>query len=151
MRRLDLAGEEHTPEAYVFGDAIGRRVRSIRTAWENTRKTAGVPGLHLADLRHEAGSRFEEAGVPTAYVSKFLGHGNLTTTTRYLNPTRLGLRLAVDKLKQHRAVQERRTIQQIQGEAPPLAKRLQTAHPVSATSAPSQSSQPAAKSSKVCT
>jgi hypothetical protein len=124
-------------------------VRSIRTAWENTRNAARVPGLHLADLRHEAGSRFEEAGVPTTYVSKFLGHRNLTTTTRYLNPTRLGLRLAVEKLEQHRAVQEPRTSQRIQSEAPPLAKPLQTAHPVGATICAVQNSLSAAKSRSV--
>ncbi|HYT68223.1 MAG TPA: tyrosine-type recombinase/integrase [Vicinamibacterales bacterium] len=41
----------------------------------------------LRDLRHEAASRFEEAGVLTTDVSKFLGHRNLSTTTRYLNTT----------------------------------------------------------------
>ena len=38
--------------------------------------------MQVRDLRHEAGSRFDEAGVPTNYVSKILGHTNLTTTSR---------------------------------------------------------------------
>ena len=42
-------------------DAIGRRVKSVRTAWEYTCDKAGLSGLQLRDLRHEAGSRFEEA------------------------------------------------------------------------------------------
>ena len=33
---------------------------------------AGLDDLHLADLRHEAASRLEAAGVPTTFVSKFL-------------------------------------------------------------------------------
>ena len=60
---------------------------SIRSAWEAARERAGLADLHLADLRHEAASRLEDAGVPTTYVSKFLGHRNLSTTTRYLNAT----------------------------------------------------------------
>jgi integrase len=99
MRRLGPDGQELPQEAYVFGDAVGNRTTSIRTAWENAREAAGLGDFHLADLRHEAASRFEEAGVPTTYVSKFLGHRNLTTTTRYLNTTVRGLRLAIEKLE----------------------------------------------------
>ena len=33
----------------------------------------GMDGLQLRDLRHEAGSRFDEAGVSVNYVSKILG------------------------------------------------------------------------------
>ena len=40
--------------------------------------------------------------MPTTYVSKFLGHRNLSTTTRYLNATIRGLRLAVEKLEESR-------------------------------------------------
>jgi integrase len=32
MRKLDPAGEPFSPNAYVFGDAIGRRIKSVRTA-----------------------------------------------------------------------------------------------------------------------
>jgi len=40
--------------------------------------------------------------VPTNYVSKLLGHTNLTTTSRYLNIQRRGLQMAMEKLEQHR-------------------------------------------------
>ncbi len=102
MRRLDPAGEPFSPDAYVFGDALGRRVKSVRTAWENACAKAGLDGVQLRDLRHEAGSRFEEAGVPVTFVSKILGHTNLTTTSRYLNIHRRGLHAAMEKLEQHR-------------------------------------------------
>ena len=58
--------------------------------------------MQLRDLRHEAGSRFEEAGVPVTFVSKTLGHTNLTTTSRYLNIHRRGLHAAMEKLEAHR-------------------------------------------------
>lgn len=93
MRRLDPSGKPFLPDAYVFGDRLGKRATSIRTAWENARDAAGLQGFQLRDLRHEAASRFEEAGVLTTDVSKFLGHRNLSTTTRYLTSRRLGLAL----------------------------------------------------------
>ena len=87
MRKLDPAGQPLPSEAYVFGDAIGGRVKSVRAPWENACERAGLSGLQLRALRHEAGSRFEGAGVPVTLVSKILGHTNLTTTSRYLNIT----------------------------------------------------------------
>lgn len=103
MRRLDPLGKPFPPEAYVFGDRLGKRATSIRTAWENARDAAGLQGFQLRDLRHEAASRFEEAGVLTTDVSKFLGHRNLSTTTRYLNTTSRRLRLALLRVEEARA------------------------------------------------
>jgi integrase len=102
MRKLDPAGQPFPSDAYAFGDAIGRRAKSVRTAWENACEKAGLSGLQLRDLRHEAGSRFEEAGVPVTLVSKILGHTNLTTTSRYLNIHLRGLHAAMEKLEAHR-------------------------------------------------
>jgi integrase len=106
MRKLDPSGKPFPPDAYVFGNRLGRRVTSIRTAWENAREAAGLKGIQLRDLRHEAASRFEEAGVLTTDVSKFLGHRNLSTTTRYLNTTSRRLRLALLRVEQARAQSE---------------------------------------------
>jgi integrase len=81
----------------------------------------GQGRITLADLRHEAASRLEDAGVPTTYVSKFLGHRNLSTTTRYLNATIRGLRLAVEKLEE-----SRRTAARDAKKSAGLANDLQT-------------------------
>jgi integrase len=105
MRRHDPSGQPHRPDAYVFGTEVGEQVKSVRDAWESVREVAGLPGLQLRDLRHEAGSRFDDAGVPTNYVSKLLGHTNLTTTSRYLNIHRRGLHMAMRKVEEHRANQ----------------------------------------------
>jgi integrase len=110
MRRTDPGGEDFGPDTFVFGNEVGEQVRSIRVAWEKTRTAAGLTGLQLRDLPHEAGSRFDEAGVPTNYVSKRLGHTNLTTTSRYLNIHRRGLQMAMEKLEQHQA--ERKAVPQ---------------------------------------
>jgi integrase len=47
--------------------------------------------LHFHDLRHEAGSRFIEAGWPIHHVSEMLGHSSLEQTSTYLDVTRTGL------------------------------------------------------------
>jgi integrase len=100
MRRLDPAGQEFRRDAYVFGTEAGEQIRSVREAWEEAREKAGLNDLQLRDLRHEAGSRFDDAGVSTNYVSKILGHASLSTTTRYLNIQRRGLHLAMEKLEE---------------------------------------------------
>ena len=106
LRRHAPDGQLHGPEAYVFGTDLGQPVKSVREQWEKTREAAGMKGLQLRDLRHEAGSRFDEAGVPTNYVSKILGHTNLTTTSRYLNIHRRGLHLAMEKLERHQSAKD---------------------------------------------
>lgn len=85
MRRLDPEGEEFGPEAYAFGNEVEERVKPMRELWTEAVEKAGLTGLQMRDLRHEAGSRFMEAGMPISYVSNMLGHTNLTTTSRYLN------------------------------------------------------------------
>ena len=77
MRRLSPSGEAFGPEAYVFGDEIGQRRKSVRADWENACETAGLKDFHLGDLRHETASRFEEADVPVSHISKLLGHDAL--------------------------------------------------------------------------
>jgi integrase len=96
MRRLDPSGQELPAIAFVFGDVLGRPVKSVRRDWERARAKAGLPHWHLADLRHEAASRYEQAGVPVSTVSKLLGHTSLTTTTTYLNTLRRELHRAVE-------------------------------------------------------
>ena len=128
MRRTGPDGQEFGPDDFVFGNTVGERVRSVRTAWENARAAAGLPNLRLADLRHEAASRYEEAGVPTSHVSRILGHQNLTTTTRYLNSTQRMLREASEKLERAK-----------------LAKTLQTPPPEASDSAEDQTGIPAGK------
>ena len=103
MQQLDPSGQPFPPDAYVFGDPLGSRARWVRTDWDTARKAAGLENFQLRDLRHEAASRFEEAGVLTTDVSKFLGHRNLSTTTRYLNTTSHRLRMALLRVEEARA------------------------------------------------
>lgn len=83
-RRNDPAGEPIPPEGYVFGDEIGRRRGSIKTAWKGTLTRAKITDLHFHDLRREAGSRWMDAGVSLAEIQRWLGHANIAQTSTYL-------------------------------------------------------------------
>lgn len=83
-RRCDPAGAVLPPDAYVFGDEIGRRRHSMKTAWRLTLKRAGITDLHFHDLRREAGSRWMDAGIPLATIQRWLGHANISQTSTYL-------------------------------------------------------------------
>jgi hypothetical protein len=118
MARLDLAGRPYPLTAYVFGQ-LGRRVRSIKKAWEtcvlrahgytptwskrghklSEEARAALRGvdLHFHDLRHEAGCRWLEAGWPIHHVQEMLGHSNLSHTSTYLHANEMGLQESMKK------------------------------------------------------
>ena len=91
MVRHDPEGKEHSPAAFVFGDAIGGRIADPKKAWVKACTAAGIINLHFHDLRHEAGSRLLEAGWPLHHVQEMLGHADLKQTSTYLNVTQVGL------------------------------------------------------------
>ena len=112
MRQHLPDGQKMPGDRFVFGNELGEQMSkdALRNAWPRLPEKAGIRTadgghVHLADLRHEAGSRYADADVPLAHVSKMLGHANLTTTTRYLNVTEEALRRAVDKLDFARSLQ----------------------------------------------
>jgi integrase len=50
-----------------------------------------VIDLLFHDLRHEAGSRWLESGMPLHHIKELLGHANISQTDTYLNAGRLKL------------------------------------------------------------
>lgn len=40
MRRTDPKGEALPPDAFVFGNPVGERIGSVKTAWRNTCRRA---------------------------------------------------------------------------------------------------------------
>jgi integrase len=117
MRRHDPDGEVLGPDAYVFGNVLGERVKSIKTAWRLTCARAQITGLHFHDLRREAASRLLEGDVPEHYVQEVLGHANLSTTSRYLATTRQGLHQAMERYEQR--VQTRANLSETRGSQRP--------------------------------
>ena len=58
--------------------------------------------LRFHDLRHEAGSRWLEAGMPLHHVKELLGHANIATTDTYLNAGRIHLRESMERAERAR-------------------------------------------------
>ena len=103
MGQTDPAGQSFGPDAYVFGNEVGQRIKSSQTAWENVLTRAGITDLKFHDLRHEAGSRFIEAGWPVHQVQEILGHADLKQTSTYLNVTLEGLKASMRALDEARS------------------------------------------------
>jgi integrase len=127
MRRLDPSGRAFGPEAFVFGNELGERVGSIKRAWQTcvlkahgytpswkksgwselddeSRARYRSIDLRFHDLRREFASRLREApGISDHEVRDWLGHANITTTSRYLATTRTTLQQARKKFEQHRS------------------------------------------------
>ena len=120
MAKTDPTGREYSQTAYVFG-VLGQRVRNINKAWktcilrahgleprwtnhgklaEESRTALRAIDLHFHDLRHEAGSRWLEAGWPIHHVKEMLGHANLSQTDTYLNAGRMGLHDSMRRFEQ---------------------------------------------------
>ena len=114
MRRHAPDGQEFGPTDYVFGDECGGRVKSIKRAWEiavlkshghtpvwvkgkpgrlapESRAALRAINLHFHDLRRQFACTLLESSADLHDVRDFLGHANITTTSRYLasSPVRL--------------------------------------------------------------
>ena len=101
MRETDPKGNPWPSSAYVFGNEVGEPVKSVKTAWKATCRRAGITDLHLNDLRHEFGCRLLESGSKLHDVRDFLGHANITTTSRYLQSSSHRLADALTRMETH--------------------------------------------------
>ena len=91
MRRTDPKGQPFGPSTFVFGTLVGERIKSVKKASRRTCERAEIEGLHLHDLRREFASQLQESpGVSPHEVMTWLGHSNITTTSRYLSTTTAG-------------------------------------------------------------
>lgn len=83
-RRNGPDGKPLPADAYVFGNEVGERIKDLKRSWRSLCERAGIQGLNFHDLRRECASRWFEAGMPLATVSRLLGHKSLETTFIYL-------------------------------------------------------------------
>jgi len=70
---------------WVFTTVVGktRRLRDIRSVWENTLKRADITDFRFHDLRHTAASYLVMNGVDLKTVQEILGHKTFAMTLRY--------------------------------------------------------------------
>jgi integrase len=71
----------------VFG------LTDVKKSFDAARKEAGLEHVRLHDIRHTAATRLTQANVPLTDVSRYLGHTNVQTTFRYINPDTSSLEL----------------------------------------------------------
>jgi len=72
--------------------------KSVRTAFENACKRAGITDFTFHDLRRTFGTRLLKKGVDIVTISKLYGHSSVLVTQRYLHPEDTLSRHAVEKL-----------------------------------------------------
>lgn len=81
---------------FVLADPrSGKPLAYIRKAWRQVRAEAGLPGLHLHDLRHVFGTRSRLTG-DLQDAQELLAHRQLATTLRYTHPSMEGLTAVAD-------------------------------------------------------
>jgi integrase len=73
----------HPNSEYVFARKSGQPPLSIRTAWENALKRAGIKDFRFHDLRHTFASNLVMAGADIVTVKELLGHKTVAMTMRY--------------------------------------------------------------------
>jgi integrase len=114
-------GEEHTADAYVFGNEAGEPRNSFKTHWWRVCEAAKIKDLHFHDLRREAASRWLESGVVQLHeISEWLGHADIQTTSIYLRTKRASLMQAADRLER---------LQEEQAKQPPKSSRRRSPAP----------------------
>ena len=96
---LDVLASLERKGDYVFPGRWGRgHISDSKKPFEIARAKAGLPELRFHDLRHCAGTYMAMAGVPLPTVQQILGHRDIKTTTRYINPNDENRRIAVNAL-----------------------------------------------------
>ena len=84
---------------WVFpGKKRGTHQRNINDAWERIRKSAGLDGVRLHDLRHSFASRALAMGESLSMIGKLLGHTQVQTTARYAHLARESVKASTTKV-----------------------------------------------------
>jgi len=89
--------KEHQKE-FVFCNEDGGSVQSIKRAFSNACKNAGLKGVSPHTLRHTFASHLVMSGVDLRTVQGLLGHKNIATTMVYSHLSEEHLARSVEKL-----------------------------------------------------
>lgn len=92
-RTTVLKAHGHTP---VWVKGVHRLAPESRAVYQTI-------DLKFHDLRHEAGSRWLEAGIPLHHVKALLGHANVATTDTYLSADRVHLHESMERAEAGRS------------------------------------------------
>ncbi|WP_336976863.1 site-specific integrase [Altererythrobacter fulvus] len=62
----------------MFGSTLSRG--KVQDMWTQVREKAGLPDIHIHDLRHTAATRWRDEGIPLDTVGRMLGHTDVKMT-----------------------------------------------------------------------
>ena len=71
---------------YLFVNRDGKKMGSIKTAWNTVCRKINTKNLRFHDLRHTMALRLARAQVPESVIAMILGHKRASVTSRYINP-----------------------------------------------------------------
>lgn len=78
-----IESQRSKDDVYVF-PYQGHRIETMNSnAWQRARRQAGIPDLHIHDLRHTVGMRLREAGVREETIADILWHTRQGMTAHY--------------------------------------------------------------------
>jgi integrase len=85
--------KEHSDAtAFLFPGLNGKPLTTLRVAWSQICKTAGLTNVRVHDLRHSYASYLVSNGVSLHVVGQLLGHSQPGTTQRYAHVAHQSLR-----------------------------------------------------------
>lgn len=98
-------------------------IRSVKTAWHNALKLAGLPRFPIYQCRATHATRLAAAGVSDTVIDQLLGHSRRDVLRFYTARVLEYLRDAIMRLEQLRAAKaEPAHVQKISATAEPLGK-----------------------------
>jgi integrase len=70
-------------EDFLLTRSNGKRIKDFRVTWDTITKAAGLPGLHLHDLRRSAVRNMMRRGVTEQVAMRISGHKTASVFRRY--------------------------------------------------------------------
>jgi len=95
---VDLLSELPRRAEWVFPNRNGNQLNHLLRRLQTIATRAGVAGATLHKFRHTYATRLLERGADIVTVQKLMGHSDLKTTEKYLNPEDGLKRKAVNRL-----------------------------------------------------
>jgi integrase len=101
LRKLKLKSNGTGGKVFLYEDpSMGkeRPVKTVRRAFTQACRRAGINNFRFHDLRHTFATRLIDRGADPVSVKNLLGHANLKTTEIYLHSSLSQMKKAVDLL-----------------------------------------------------
>jgi len=87
----------------IRGSFVGQRIGDFRKSWDRAAREAGIPWLHVHDLRRTAVRRLVRAGVERRFARELTGHKTEAIFERYNIVDERDLRMTMVRLWEHLA------------------------------------------------